>query len=386
MLNRREFLTRGLSYGSLLMLPRVSWAAGDKKQPGHRTLVLLHLRGGNDGLNTVIPYNDPLYRVLRPGIGIGENQIRKIDKNVGLHPAMGGFESLWKRERLAIVQGVGYPLPNYSHFRATEIYYSGEPEKTPSSGWMGRALEARPSERPLRAVAIEKEKPLSLASSAPGIVSLTNFKQFQLPKEARESIAMYKEFLALGGERAAVAKRALEAFKVAEKIASLRPVRGSFYGSLGQDLSKVLALLQTDLDLEVICLSLNGFDTHANQGPQHNGLLAQLSNNLRAYQDLLERQGLGDRVCTFVFSEFGRRATENLSGGTDHGSAYPAFVLGKGVKPGLYGEAPSLENLDNNNLRYTTDFRRIYGGLLKGCLGLDPKPILGDHAPLELLA
>ena len=385
MLNRREFLQRGLAYGSVLMLPRIGWASGGKKEPGRRTLVLLHLRGGNDGLNTVIPYNDPMYRVLRPGIGIDDNQIRKIHKDVGLHPGLAGFENLWKRERLAVVQGVGYPLPNYSHFRATEIYYSGEPDKTPSSGWVGRALEARPSDRPLRAVALEKEKPLALASSAPGIVSLTDFRQFQLPKEEQASIEMYREYAKLGGERAAVAKRALEAFSVAEKIASLRPVRGAFYGPLGQNLAKVLALLQTNLDLEVICLSFDGFDTHANQGPRHNQLLSQLGNNIRAYQDIIERGGLADKVCTFVFSEFGRRANENLSGGTDHGSAYPAFVIGKGVKPGIYGEAPSLDNLDNNNLRYTTDFRSVYAGLLRDSLGLDPKPILGDHKPMDLL-
>ena len=385
MLNRREFLQRGLAYGGVLMLPRVSWASGARKEPGHRTLVLLHLRGGNDGLNTVIPYRDPLYRVLRPGIGIDDRQIRKIDKDVGLHPGLAGFENLWKRERLSIVQGVGYPLPNYSHFRATEIYYSAEPDKTPSSGWLGRALEARKSERPLRAVALEKEKPLALNSAAPGIVSLTDFRQFKLPEEELASIEMYREYAKLGGERAAVAKRALEAFRVAKKIASLRPVRGAFYGSLGQDLGKVLALLQTDLDLEVICLSFGGFDTHANQGPRHNQLLSQLGNNIRAYQDILEQKGLADRVCTFVFSEFGRRANENLSGGTDHGSAYPSFVIGKGVKPGLFGQAPALENLDNNNLRFTTDFRRVYAGLLRDSLGLDPKPILGDHEPMSLL-
>ncbi|MDH3591746.1 MAG: hypothetical protein OER88_07705, partial [Planctomycetota bacterium] len=173
MLNRREFLQRGLAFGSVLALPRVGWAEGAKKVPGARTLVLLHLNGGNDGLNTVVPYADPLYRVLRPGLGIDTGQVRKIDAKLGLHPALAGFEQLWRRERLAIVNGVGYPQPNYSHFRATEIYYTAEPDKTPTEGWIGRALGHRESTRPLRAVALAKEKPLAFTGAPHGVVSMT---------------------------------------------------------------------------------------------------------------------------------------------------------------------------------------------------------------------
>jgi len=385
MLNRRELLQRGLAFGSVLCLPRMAWAEGARKEPGGRTLVMLHLNGGNDGLNTVVPYKDPLYRVLRPGLGLNTGQVRKIHESYGLHPALAGFEQLWRKERLAIVNGIGYPQPNYSHFRATEIYYTAEPEKTPTDGWLGRALEENPREKPLRAIALAKEEPLSLAGAAQGVVSLTDFSQFRLPADTADTMRMYEEFRDMPGTRGAVARRAIEAFEVAQRLASLRPVRGSFYGRLGQDLAKTLALLRTKLDLEVIHLSLGGFDTHANQAGRHNGLLAQVGNNLRTYQDLLERFGLADRVLTCVFSEFGRRATENISGGTDHGSAYPAFLLGKGVRPGLHGRYPSLEDLDNGNFRYTTDFRNLYATLL-GFLDVDPEPVLGDHAPLELLA
>jgi uncharacterized protein (DUF1501 family) len=136
----------------------------------------------------------------------------------------------------------------------------------------------------------------------------------------------------------------------------------------------------------VIQLSFGGFDTHAGQAGQHNQILTQLGNNLRAFQEQIESLGLGDRVVTTVFSEFGRRARENLSGGTDHGWAYPCFVLGKGVKPGFHGAQPSLEDLDNDNLRYTTDFRRLYASLLRDFLEVDPKPVVGDFEPLGLLA
>jgi uncharacterized protein (DUF1501 family) len=386
MLNRRDFLRRGLAFGSVLALPRLSWAQGAAKEPGARTLVLLHLNGGNDGLNTVIPFADPLYRILRPGLGVEEGQVRKIDGKLGLHPALGGFETLWQRERLAIVNGVGYPDPDYSHFRATEIYYTAEPRKTPTDGWLGRALERSPKEKPLRAVALAKEKPLALASGAPGVVSLTSFGQFALPAGGEGAVAMYERFRDDPGQRGAVARRALEAFAVAKRIAALQPLRAGLYGPLGEDLAQALALLKSDLDLEILHLSFGGFDTHANQAGQHNQLLAQVGNNLRAFQEQLENHGLGDRVVTFVFSEFGRRARENLSGGTDHGWCYPAFVIGKGLKPGFHGAPPSLDDLDDDNLRYTTDFRRLYAALLRDFLRVDPAGVVGDFAPLELLA
>jgi uncharacterized protein (DUF1501 family) len=230
MLNRRELLQRGLAFGSVLALPRLAWSQGAAKEPGARTLVLIHLAGGNDGLNTVIPYADPMYRILRPALAVDDGQVRKIDPKIGLHPGLQGFETLWQRERLAIVLGVGYPNPDYSHFRATEIYYTAEPDKSPSEGWLGRALEKNPKEKPLRAVALAKEKPLSLASSAPGIVSLTDFRQFALPKGSEDALRMYEHAKDEPGQRGAVARRALEAFAVAKRIAALQPIRN---GPLG---------------------------------------------------------------------------------------------------------------------------------------------------------
>ena len=385
-LNRREFLGGAIAVGSVLALPRLALGDDTKRGDGARTLVVLHLNGGNDGLNTVIPWKDARYRALRPSLAIGENQVRKLEGDLGLHPALQGLEALFRRDRLAIVNGVGYPQPNYSHFRATEIWFTAQPEKTPTYGWLGRALDATPSEAPLRAVALQKEQPLSLTAERPSAVTMTDFGRFSVPGGMEAAAALYPQYQDLGAQRAEVGEAGTRALAVAKRIARLKPAGGQFYGTLGDDLRKVLALLQADLGIEVIQLQMGGYDTHSNQAPSQQRLFSELGNNLNQYQAELDKAGLGPRVVTMVMSEFGRRARENLSGGTDHGSACPVFLLGDGLKPGLHGAYPSLEDLDQDNLKFTTDFRSIYAGLLRDALRIDPKPVLGDHTPLELFA
>ncbi len=379
-LNRRDFLSQGIAFGSLLFVPRLSWARGAKKADGARTLVMLHLRGGNDGLNTVVPYTDAEYKRLRPGLAI--DRPLKIGREFGLHPRLDGLAKLYKKDRVAIVHGVGYPKPSYSHFRSTEIYYTGDMggATAHARGWLGRAFAQKKSDAPVRAVAFEDEEPLAFSGAPGGVVTMRDFKDLKLPAAARTAAGLYRDY-----DNDEVAGRASEALSAARRMASLKPARGMFGGSLGDGLSKALALLRSDIDVEVIHLSLNGFDTHAKQGGAHADLMWQLGQNLHSFQEALDSTDLGARVTTLVFSEFGRRAGENLSGGTDHGAAYPAFVLGN-VQPGFHGRAPSLDNLDDGNLRYTTDFRRIYATMLKGVLQIDPKPLLGAHKPLELLA
>lgn len=387
MLNRRDFITAVAAGGSVLALPRFG-LADETKGPKtlERTLVLLHLNGGNDGLNTVIPFKHRRYRTLRPGIAIDRGQVRKVSDDLGFHPGLTGFEQLFRRDRLAVINGVGYPTPNYSHFRATEIWHTAQPEKTPTYGWLGRAYETKKSAKPLRAIAIQKEQPLSLVSPVPGVVTMTEFGRFRVPAGLDAVTKLYRDYGKLEGTRGEVGAAGEQAIRVAKRIARLRPAGGPFYGRLGQDLRKVLALLKEDLALECIQISMGGYDTHANQTASHNRLLTELGNNLNAYQAQLEQLGLADRVVTVVFSEFGRRATENLSGGTDHGSAGPVFVLGTGLNAGFHGAYPSLDDLDNENFRYTTDFRRLYASILTHAYRMDPKPVIGDFKPLELFA
>ena len=391
-MNRRRFLELGLStgvaLGSVVAVPRLAF--GDQKKAAgrrspRRTLVFLHLNGGNDGLNTVIPWEDDNYRRLRPSLAIDANRVLKIGQGLGFHPALGGLQSLWNKKRLAVVNGVGYPKPNYSHFRSTEIWFSAEPNKTPTYGWLGRALDQNPSRKPLRAVALQKEQPLSLAASSPGIVTMTDFGRFRVPKAMTLAASLYGTYAAAGdGTRAEVGAAGDQAIRVASRISKLKPEGSGMSGPLGESLKKVVALLTAKLDLECVQISFGGFDTHSNQLPSHQRLLSQVGNNLRAFQNHIESIGLGDSTVTVVMSEFGRRVPENLSGGTDHGSAGPVFVIGKGVQHGFHGAQPSLEDLDRDNLKYTTDFRRIYAAILQHALGMKSEPILGAYKPLEL--
>jgi uncharacterized protein (DUF1501 family) len=388
-LTRRQVLGHAVALGSVLALPRLVRGEDEAPTSPRRTLVLLHLNGGNDGLNTVIPYQDPRYRVLRPSLAIDRGQVRKLTDGLGLHPALSGFEQLFQRKRLCIINGVGYPDPNYSHFRATEIWFTAQPERSPTDGWIGRALDAGTSKAPLRAVALLKEKPLSVEGNTPGVVTMTDFGRFRLPGGMDAAADLYRRYAQLdatpqNARRAAIGTAGEEALQVAKRIAALKPAGGSFYASLGSDLRKVMALLQADLGLECIQLQMGGYDTHSGQAGSHQRLLGQLGNNLNVFQREIEKAGLGEKVVTVVMSEFGRRATENLSGGTDHGSAGPVFVIGQGVTPDLLGAYPSLEDLDRENFKFTTDFRRIYAALLPHAFGVDPTPIVGDHKPLEL--
>lgn len=384
-LDRREFLGAALAVGGVLAFPR-ALCAGDPGGSPRRTLVLIHLVGGNDGLNTVVPYASARYRALRPTLAFARDAVVRLSDELGLHPSLRPLEDLWKRQRLAIVNGVGYPDPDYSHFRATEIWQTAEPQRAPRLGWVGRALDQRTLAAPLRAVALGREQPLALNAATPTVATLTDFARFRLPEGLERAAALYAPAPERTGAAQAVAEAGERALALAQRIARLAPEDAPFPGTLGEDLKKAFALLQADLGLEALHLSFGGFDTHAAQARTHGDLLGVVGQALGAWQARLEQRGLGTRVVTVVYSEFGRRAEENASGGTDHGSAAPVLVVGEGLHGGFHGAQPSLDDLDAGNLRHTTDFRRLYAALLKHAWGLDPTPVVGAFEPLEVFA
>jgi uncharacterized protein (DUF1501 family) len=355
-------------------------------QAAARALVVVHLAGGNDGLNTVAPVDDPAYRRLRPALALGRGETLAIDRGLALHGALAGFKRLYEAGQLAIVQGVGYPKPDFSHFRATEIWDAGDPGGG-ASGWIGRYLDETRERRGLRAVALSKEQPpLALASSSAPPVTIDDPQEFRLPASSEAIRRMYAAYARERGPRAAVGEAGLETLDAAAKISGLGRASSVNYpaGELASDLRRAAELLASDVGVEVVHLSFGGFDTHVNQAGKHRQLLAQVGNAFAAFQQDLARRGISKRVAAMVYSEFGRRPAENFGGGTDHGSAGPVFVVADGVRGGLHGEAPSLASLDNGNLVFTTDFRSVYASLVRDCLRADPARVVPGARPIEL--
>ena len=327
-MNRRQFLSAS---GALLCLPGFA-AAVSLGAP--KTLILVELKGGNDGLNTVIPFADPAYRALRPTIGIARENVLQLDERTGLHPATAPLMPLWRDGQLAVVQGVGYAQPNLSHFRSMEIWdTASRSDQYLRDGWLARALgRARNAD----AVAIGSVEAGPFASAS-----------------------------------------------------ALRFVDGSATKTSGVFGASINHLVNDPIrrELTVLRLTLNGFDTHQNQPVRHAALLAALSEGIASMRRALTELGRWNETLVVTYSEFGRRARENQSGGTEHGTAAPLFVAGGRVRGSLYGASPTLKRLDGNgNLPIAVDFRQIYATVLGSWLDLDAASILQQRfEPLPLI-
>lgn len=367
-------------------------------------LVLVQLAGGNDGLNTVVPFADPHYRRLRPTLGLAQSDLLTVGDGVALHRSCAPLHELLKNGKLGIVQNVGYPNPNRSHFRSTEIWETAaDSDQTLATGWLGRyfdnACAGTPGDAP-RGVSIGNEVPQSFLSEK-------NHATFTLPpggrggRGSRENLALLENMLQRpsataghddhGHDNTSYLRHTMMDALVTEKrfqriLADYRP--GTEYPGSGfaSSLRNVAALIAAGNSTRVYYVSLGGFDTHANQAGQHAQLLKQLSEGLAAFQRDLESKKLDGQVLTMTFSEFGRRPSENESKGTDHGTAAPLFVLGSRVKAGLHGTAPNLDLEHNQDLTFSTDFRAVYATVLDRWLACDSQKILGTKfAPLSFV-
>jgi uncharacterized protein (DUF1501 family) len=383
--SRRDLLRLGL-YGigvsaAAVPMPLFAQAAslgGQAKSDG-KILVVLELSGGNDGLNTLVPYGDDAYYRLRPHIGIPRKEVRPIDDQFGFSHGMAGFERLYKSGRLAIVHGCGYENPSFSHFTSMAYWHTAAPNSGEQYGWVGRlADEMAPAAPPNFIVNIDTRQSLAVRSHRHVPVVFDDPNKF-----SQEIFFDERAALQSAAVNAPISnpsrKFLLDTAQSAKQASAL--VREAWakyhspvdYGIVGLDLPKVAALIAAGMPTRLYYTAYrnNAFDTHVFQNDTHKRLLTYASDAVAAFLEDLERIGRADDVVVMIFSEFGRRVPENVNLGTDHGAANLMFVAGKPVKGGQYGTIPSLTKLDpGDNLVFTTDFRRVYATMIAGWLGL----------------
>jgi uncharacterized protein (DUF1501 family) len=405
---RREFLRLGtgglglLSFSQFapLFLTQSVLAGAPRAEKDRTILVLVQLAGGNDGLNTCIPFEDSNYYNLRPTLAIAKPSVLKLSDQIGLPSACQPLHGLLQEGKLSIIQNVGYPNPNRSHFRSMEIWETAsDSDRYARTGWLGRffdnACSGAPGGTTPVGVHLGNEVPQAFLADQPhsihGIqggnrarrqhketVDLLRslLQSSDIPPSANSSFLQHTMMNALATDQ-----------RVEQILQAQRPAVPYPNSSFAQSLSSIASLIAGGMETRVYFATLGGFDTHSNQATTHANLLKTLSDGLAAFQKDLERRKLADQVITMTFSEFGRRPSENDSGGTDHGTAAPLIVMGSRLKGGLFGAPPNLALERNRDLEYTTDFRQIYSTLLDQWLDCDSSAILGHRFPhLDFLA
>jgi uncharacterized protein (DUF1501 family) len=378
---RRKLLTGALGgLGAMQFALPTAFATTDSSTAAdERILVVLELSGGNDGLNTVVPYADDAYYRKRPILGIKPQQLIKLDDRYGLNPGLVGFERLWKNGELAIVHGCGYDNPSFSHFTSMAYWHTAAPNSGNDYGWFGRLADAMaPEPRPNFLINIDTAQSLAVRSRVHNPVVFDEPDRFRRNglQPARALLNHIGKSDPMNATQTYLNDVALSAREASSLVRSAWASYDSpvDYGIASLQLPKVAACIAAGLPtrLYYVAFRNNAFDTHVQQGPLHQRLLTYAADAVHGFIRDIERLGHADRVSVLAFSEFGRRVPENTSLGTDHGSANVMFLAGKNVNGGHYGKAPSLTDLDEgDNLIYTTDFRRVYASAIDGWLRLN---------------
>lgn len=363
-MKRREFLTGLLAIGALGSLP-----VGAREQKSPRRLVAIHLFGGNDGLNTIVPAGDRLYRKARPGLALNSSQLLPLQSGLGMHEALKPLHGLWEKKQLAIVQGVGYEHPNRSHFQSADIWH-GAGAHTPD-GWLGR-LAAREHWDVVQVDQQTLSRALWMPPQSAGVpVCVHPGQDVQDPLPADLANTLHDLY-----GKSSLAPTYRKWRQVQEKLHACpgETFRGT---ELRQSLKAILELWSLG---RIFHASVGGFDTHGDQRNRQARVLGEVALALGEFYTELERRGWARDTTILIYSEFGRRVEENASGGTDHGGAGPVLLLGGRVKGGLYGEHPSLADLaDGGDLRHGFDFRQVYASILEGWLETDSRAVLGGQ-------
>lgn len=431
---RREFLRKSMLGGALSAsvpaflahtFSALETAAADQATQATTgreasILVILQLAGGNDGLNTLVPHANDFYRQARPKLGLTSKEVLKLNDELGLNPNLAGFKELYDAGQMSVIQGIGYPNPNRSHFRSTEIWQTAsDAEKYENYGWLGRYFDnACAGAEPTVGLSIGRQTPQAFAAKMPRGISLENPESYRFisspegqsqGQDASENsyrrLNEGQEMMSQGSGTESdsgasigslhgpthhggsvldfLERTALDAQLSSDRIleVSKKGKNTTAYpaSQLASSLKLVARLIAGGLPTRVYYVSQGGYDTHTNQAGAHPRLLRELGDSVKAFMGDLQGQGNLPRVALMTFSEFGRRVAENASGGTDHGAAAPMFICGGKVKAGLFGQGPSLAPTDlvNGDLAFNVDFRSVYAGLLEGWLKTPSEPILG---------
>jgi uncharacterized protein (DUF1501 family) len=409
---RRELLRLGLGSSTLLacgptvptFLARSALALADapKRDAGGRILVVVQLDGGNDGLNTVVPHGDDIYHKSRPKLALQAKDVKPINDHVGLHPSLDGFAKLREEGRLAIVQSVGYPNPNRSHFESMAIWQTARlhPGRE-EPGWLARAIDAGRaapgSDAPALHIAAEA-LPQALRGGRSVIPSVATADPLRRrlgvpdPDGADEQRAVLDRIAGHDGNSENpllqfVSRSTVISYANSARLEAVLHDDGTAedpdsYG-LARRLRLIARMIKAGLSTSIYYTQLGGFDTHADQLNQHSSRLFELSRSIQSFLTEIDRSGDGDRVAVLIFSEFGRRLRENASAGTDHGTAAPVFLIGRPVQGGLHGPYPNLAHLKDDDPLHAIDFRRVYATVLERWLKLPAEASLG--APFDLL-
>jgi uncharacterized protein (DUF1501 family) len=380
-LTRRKFLIRSgvvggaalaAGTGAVTLAEILKTASWHDRPADARTLVLLTLYGGNDGLATVIPYADPAYHDARPDLAYQPEEVLHLDDSLGLNPGMKGFAGLFKDKRLAIVRGVEYAKPDHSHFRSMDIWQTGSPGSPSTTGWLGRWLDATGGD-PRHAVSFEPVLPVVLAGANTAGASVPTGQ----PGKATAVLAGFGH--PAPGEPALQARAArsfADLVEVDTMIKDLGAPKGKPQSALAAQLDLVSRCVEAGVATRVFSVSLGGFDLHATEKAAQERLLTELDTAVTAFVQRMAGTAVGRNVVVAIYSEFGRRVRGNASQGTDHGTASDVFLLGTPVKGGFHGSQPSLTDLDNGDLKVSMDFRDVYATLLRDVLDTDPGKVL----------
>ena len=387
-MNRRHFIEKsGLLVAGSWLAPQFLQAHQYQKASANsRKLVVIQLSGGNDGLNTIIPYRNDAYYRVRPKIAIPRNRVLTGTDELGFNPALSGLKELYDEGWLTILNGVGYPNPNRSHFRSMDIWQSGsDANEVWSTGWIGRYLDAACPQGDQPYLAVEIEDSLSLALKGEKIKGLAledpqklynTLRSRQIPSDAEARLVdSHNENLAYLYKTLVEARSSAQ--YVAEKVKSQRVTQDYPKNQLSKSLQSIARMILSGVDTQVYYTTLSGFDTHIRQNDKQERLLGQYAAAVNAFVNHLHAEGQLDNVLVLTFSEFGRRVEQNASQGTDHGTANNLFLIGNQLqKPGFFNELPSLTDLVDGDLKFSLDFRRVYATLLDQWLGVPHQTIL----------